>query len=92
MFVDSVHHVLGRWRTLQDAVTEEWGGPSSRSKHDRLVDDVVHNCRSLWEHRKDLPWESIDVFLDEVMLSDFNADIEDNSTADVSALASAHRV
>lgn len=84
VFVDSVYHVFGRWPTLQDAVRESWGGPSSQDKYDRLVEDVVENCRELWVRRKDLPWESIDVFVDEVMLSDFNADLEDNSTADVS--------
>ncbi|KAA0153845.1 hypothetical protein FNF29_02834 [Cafeteria roenbergensis] len=83
VFVDSVYHVFGRWPTLQDAVRESWGGPSSQDKYDRLVEDVVENCRELWVRRKDLPWESIDVFVDEVMLSDFNADLEDNSTADL---------
>jgi hypothetical protein len=85
-FEECVFHVMGRWPTLEDALTEQWGGASSAAKHERLLRDVVLNCRDLWRARKSLHWESIDTFVFEVMLNDFNVEVLDRSIEAVSAL------
>lgn len=79
VFVDSVEHVIMRWSTMEIAVHARWGGPSSEDKRDRLIDDILYNCSSLWKRKQTLSWQSVDAFVDEVMSSDFNADIDDGT-------------
>lgn len=44
----------------------QWGGRSSRSKFEHIVDDLVTNCEDQWREGNDLHLDTLDVYLIEV--------------------------
>ena len=67
---------------FETAVTEQWGGPRSRDKFDRIVDDLVMNCREQWDLSNDLHVDTLDVFLIECLESDFGVDFDEETESD----------
>ena len=67
---------------FETAVTEQWGGPRSRDKFDRIVDDLVMNCREQWDLSNDLHVDTLDVYLIECLESDFGVDFDEETESD----------
>lgn len=67
---------------FETAVTEQWGGPRSRDKFDRIVDDLVMNCREQWDLSNDLHVDTLDVFLIECLETDFGVDFDEETESD----------
>jgi len=67
---------------FETAVTEQWGGSRSRDKFDRIVDDLVMNCREQWDLSNDLHVDTLDVFLIECLETDFGVDFDEETESD----------
>ena len=67
---------------FETAVIEQWGGPRSRDKFDRIVDDLVMNCREQWDLSNDLHVDTLDVFLIECLETDFGVDFDEETESD----------
>ncbi|RAL46050.1 hypothetical protein DM860_006204 [Cuscuta australis] len=79
-FQEGIFLVLSRWTSLQMAVTEEWGGPTSRKKSE----DLAVRIFSLFAQSKvTLYADDLEDFLDDFMISDFSAELDDGSIEEV---------
>ncbi len=66
LFEAAAREILDKWDLLRTAVIEEWGGRSSRSKYDTIVDDLLMNVEEQWKAGHDLHLDTLDVYLLEV--------------------------
>ncbi|VFQ72199.1 unnamed protein product [Cuscuta campestris] len=79
-FQEGIFLVLSRWTSLQTAVAEEWGGPTSRKKSE----DLAVRIFSLFAQSKEtLHVYDLEDFLDEFMVSNFSAELQDGSIEEV---------
>ncbi|VFQ96551.1 unnamed protein product [Cuscuta campestris] len=79
-FQEGIILVLSRWTSLQMAVAEEWGGPTSRKKSE----DLAVRIFSLFAQSKvTLYADDLEDFLDDFMISDFSAELDDGSIEEV---------
>ncbi|RAL48536.1 hypothetical protein DM860_005960 [Cuscuta australis] len=79
-FQEGIFLVLSRWTSLQMAVAEEWGGPTSRKKSEDLV---VRIFSMFAQSKETLHVNDLEDFLDEFMVSNFSAELEDGSIEEV---------
>ena len=66
LFVEGSKFILEKWELLHTAVVEEWGGHSSKSKFENIVNDLIKNCEEQWRDGNDLHIDTLDVYLIEV--------------------------
>ncbi len=76
LFSEASQVVLSRWDLTRTALAESWGGPKTREKYNRMVDDLMANCDEQWREGNDLHEDTLDVFLLECLEQDFNVDFE----------------
>lgn len=79
LFEEGVSLILKSWTALALAVEHEWGGSGSSQKADQLRADIIewfYNGREHWA-------DELEEAIDEVMTTDFNAQIEDGSQTEV---------
>jgi hypothetical protein len=86
LFSEAVQHLVEGWAIMHAAVREEFGGAQSAEKYEKFVDDLLRNLRELWSGRKELNWESIYAFGEEVIATDFNV-AYDEDDAELEAMA-----
>ncbi|XP_056176024.1 uncharacterized protein LOC115677641 isoform X2 [Syzygium oleosum] len=72
--------LLSRWRGLQLAVENQWGGPDSLRKSRQLAADIL-SCFAC--SKEALYVEDLENFLHECMLLSFNTEMEDGSIEEV---------
>lgn len=80
LLVEGVSLVLSRWTALQMAVQDEWGGRDSRRKADEFGETLL----SWFANFKDpLDVYDLEDLIEERMITDFNAELEDGSIQEV---------
>jgi hypothetical protein len=58
----------------------KWGGRSSKAKLADALTDFYENCRQLWAAGTPLHRDTVEVYWEEVLESDFRCDLEDDET------------
>ncbi|XP_030543435.1 pre-rRNA-processing protein TSR2 homolog [Rhodamnia argentea] len=77
---EGIATLLSRWRGLQLAIHNQWGGNDSLQKSHQLVADIL-SCFSC--SKEALYAEELENFLHECMLLSFNTEMEDGSIEEV---------
>lgn len=73
---------INNWRALSDAVSCQWGGPDSADKRDWLCGAVA----DLFVERPDTDAEDVEEVLLQVMVDEFDVNLEDDSAYLVSGI------
>ncbi len=56
----------------------QWGGRTSRDKFAHALQDFWDNCRALWDEGTRLHHDTVYVYWEDVLDSDFNCDLDDD--------------
>ncbi|KAL8026305.1 hypothetical protein ABFX02_14G017900 [Erythranthe guttata] len=77
---ERIWKLLSKWKALEMAVENQWGGPDSILKSHKLASDVL-SC--LFLSKAEVKVEDLENLLHESLLLSFNTEIEDGSIDEV---------
>jgi pre-rRNA-processing protein TSR2 len=81
-FSQATGSIFRQWTALELAVSHGWGGMESQEKFDYLVEDVI----AMFDGKKRLYKDDIQLFLEDVLEQDFQTICEDGSPGEVGEL------
>jgi hypothetical protein len=84
ILAEGISLLLSRWPVLKVAVEEEWGGHESHEKLEWLIDEMI-GIFSLNTTTHGYSLLDIELILEDVLSTEFNVEVEDNSIAYVSS-------
>ena len=82
IFEHGARDALLSFDIFEVAIAEQWGGSRSREKFDKIVDDLLMNCKEQWDLSNDLHVDTLDVYLIECLESDFNINFDEETDSD----------